>query len=137
MATFRLSFCDPFILDIIQLGVFSKEQALKKFAETDWDTYLTKMEGAKEGDIHYSPSLYFENTENKAGVEVSAVGKTGDNLFYIFYLAPVIKKKILGITYNSQGGDFDLQDQTKAQTLSAVTALLNEDYAALNTQFGK
>ncbi len=70
---FRASFCHPLQKDIIEFGVLSKEDILKKFEEIPWKEHLAKMKKVSESEVHFSPSFEIENIENRNGLSISAL----------------------------------------------------------------
>lgn len=135
---FRASFCDPFKMDIIELGDISKEGIIDKFEKTPWADFLLKMGSAKQDEIYYSPSLEIENKDTKHGLTISAVGAPANYEFYIFYKRPKNIKSFLGLKEKINGGyTSDKTGQTKQDVLDCLKALQNNDIEYLSDKIGK
>jgi hypothetical protein len=136
MAGFNLNFCDPLLDEPTPLGTFPKEEVLGVFSKIDWPAFIDKRNKAGDEDEYYSPSFQVENSTSKAALEASASGQPDNYKFYIIYFTPQIKKKLLGITVSEEGGDLlTLEGQPHQATVEIIKALLNEDYAFLNSRF--
>jgi hypothetical protein len=135
---FRASFCDPLEPVIMEMGVIGKEQILDTFQRVDWSEYLQKMEGVKESDIYFSPSLDVENIVSKQGITVSAVGSANDFEFYIFYKRPKAVKTLFGFREKVDDNYVtDISGQTEKDVLECLTALVDNNSAFLERKLGK
>ena len=127
----RASFCDPFSADILQLGEFDGEKIIETFESIDWPDYLKRMMSAKEGEIHYSPSLEVEKTEIRHGLSISAVGEPENYEFYIFYCRPKKVKSFFGLREKVTDKYLtDVTGQTRQDVIDCLNALIEN-----NTQF--
>lgn len=123
--SFRVSFCDPFKPDVIELGEIEKEKVIDSFQRTPWKKLLDEMDKRKESEIFYSPSLEIENTENKNGLCVSAIdGKE----WYIFFKRPKMVRKFFGLV-EKMDNDYttDITGQTEQDVIDCLNALLKND----------
>jgi hypothetical protein len=135
---FRVSFCDPFQKDIIELGIIPKDRILDKFEKTPWTDILRQMTMVKEAEVYYSPSLEIENTDNKHGLAISAVGNPDNFEFYIFYKRPKKVKSFFGlIEKTNESYTTDKTGQTKHDVLNCLNALLNNDTEFLANKIGQ
>jgi len=82
---FKVTICDPLIKEVIHQGAISKEGVLPAFRDFPWGDMLAKMRTAKEADIHFSPSIRFENTRDGHVFEISIVEDKKETVFYLFY----------------------------------------------------
>lgn len=129
MAVFNVNFCDPLKPDVTPLGTFSKEDVVQLFLKIDWNTWLAKRNTAPEEEIYYSPAIQVENPTDKAALEISVTGGTGNYSFYVLYFTPQVSKKILGITVSSSGGDLkDLGIKNAVEAKALLDALLDGNY---------
>lgn len=123
--SFRVSFCDPFKPDVIELGEIEKEKVIDSFQRTPWKKLLDEMDKRKESEIFYSPSLEIENTENKNGLCISAIdGKE----WYIFFKRPKMVRKFFGLV-EKMDNDYttDITGQTEQDVIDCLNALLKND----------
>ena len=133
---FRYSLCEPLNPNIIEKGSVNKGEIIKTFEEFPWNKYLTELINANENEIHYSPSLEFENKSNKNGITASAVGDPGNFEFYIFYKRPKKKKQLFGLIEKMDENYLsDLTGQTEKDVIDCLNALINEDSNFLENKF--
>ena len=132
MATYRYSICEPLNPQIIEKGAIDKELILNAFEEFPWSDHLEQMEGKKIDDIHYSPSLEFENLATRHGLCFSIVRKELEDEFYVFYKRPATLKSFFGLV-KKQVPDHvtDVAGQTREDALKILNAFLNDDTAYL------
>jgi hypothetical protein len=128
MVNYRWSVCLPDNPEVIEKGNISREDILTTFLEFSWTDYLRKMATMKEKDIHYSPSLEFENKDTRQGVTFSIVGDEFKNEFYIFYKRHKTVKSFFGL-FSREVDDHvsDITGQTKEDAIKFLTAFLNND----------
>jgi hypothetical protein len=128
MANYRWSICEPDQPTVIEKGLILKEDLMAAFENFPWMGYLRQMEGMKESDIHYSPSLEFENLDTKQDVVFSIAGNEVNNEFYVFYKRPKTIKTFFGLSKKEVDGYMtDITGQTKEDALHILTAFLNND----------
>jgi len=132
---FKLSFCDPFKKEIVELGDISEEKIIESFENIQWTDYLKRMENVNQSDIYYSPSFEIENKENKNGLSISAVGTPSAFEYYIFYRRPKIRKKLFGLM-NTMDENYltDVTGQTKKDALDCLNALKNNNLDFLDNK---
>ena len=58
---FRYSICDPLKSEPIEMGEIEKGKILDIVDRFPWTDLLDKMKGVDQSDIHFSPSIEFEN----------------------------------------------------------------------------
>lgn len=122
---FRVSFCDPFKPEIIEMGDIHKDKIMELFDKIPWTEYLAKMKTTKESEIHYSPSLEIKNTDNKNGLSVSAVDGTE---WYIFYKRPKLIKRFFGLSEKMNDNYLsEVQGQTEKNVRDCLAALIRND----------
>lgn len=123
---FNYGFHEPLNPNFVEKGTIDKKDIIKIFEDFPWNMYLTQIVNAKGNEIHYSPSLFFENTSNKHGIELSAVGNPNNYIFYIFYVRP-------------KNGDekyfSDALNQSKEDGIACLNALINGDLDFLEKKF--
>ena len=124
---FRASFCDPFKKDIIEMGPIQKGNIVETFESIQWSEFLQKMRVENEKNIYFSPSLEIENTDNKNGLSISAVGDPDNIEWYIFFKRPR-EVKLLGLFKRiNKNYITDITGQTKQDALDCLNALINND----------
>ena len=132
---FKLSFCDPFKPDIIELGDISAEKIIESFEKINWADYLLRMENVNQSEIYYSPSFEIENKENKNGLSISAVGSPENFEYYIFYKRPKMRKRFFGLM-NTMDENYlsDITGQTKKDALDCLNAMKNNNLDFLDNK---
>jgi hypothetical protein len=134
---FRYSICDPLKNEPIEMGEIEKEKILDILDRFPWADLLAKMKGAEERDIHFSPSVEFENKANRHGLTISIVGDEKENEFYIFFRRPKMVTKLFGVIKNLDDNfTSDRTGQTSTDVRDAVTALINDDLTTLEKRWG-
>lgn len=129
---FRYSICEPLNPEIIEKGDIAQEDIISTLSAFPWKEYLIEMNGAeKEEDIHYSPSLEFENKTTQQGMTISAVGDPNNFEFYIFY--KTFTKAAEG--EEDQKEIIYLTEQTEEQAIACLNALIKNDRKFLDTKF--
>lgn len=129
---FRHSICDPFEMHPIEMGDIEREKVMDVLNGFLWTELLDKMNETMEKDIHFSPSLEFENTTTRHGLSMSIVEDDSRQEFYIFYKRPKMVSTFLGLMTSMD--DHYLTERTGqsiADARDAVTALIGGDYATL------
>jgi len=134
---FRYSICDPLKKEPIEMGDIDKGKILDILDRFPWTDLLDKMNGARESDIHFSPSLEFENKTNRHGLSISIVEGEKGNEFYIFYKRPKTISKLFGLVKNLDDNFLsDRTGQTNNDVRDAVIALINDDITVLKKRWG-
>ena len=134
---FRYSICDPLKKDPIEMGEIEKEKILDIVDRFPWTDLLDKMNGASERDIHFSPSVEFENKRTRHGLAISIVEGENGNEFYIFYKRPKMVTKLFGLIKNMDDNyTSDRPGQTTKDVRDAVSALIMDDITTLEKRWG-
>ncbi|SHG63932.1 hypothetical protein SAMN04488109_1189 [Chryseolinea serpens] len=134
---FRYSICDPLKKDPIEMGAIGKEEILDILDRFPWTDLLDKMNGANESDIHFSPSLEFENASTRHGLSISVVEEGEGYEFYIFYKRPKMVTRLFGLVKNMDDNFLsDRTGQTTEDVRDAVTALITNDMETLESRWG-
>ena len=119
------------------MGDIDKAKILDILDRFPWTDLLDKMNGAKESDIHFSPSLEFENKASRHGLSISIIDDEKGNEFYIFYKRPKMVTKLFGLVKNLDENFLsDRTGQTSNDVRDAVTALINDDLTVLEKRWG-
>ncbi|WP_299702889.1 hypothetical protein [uncultured Pontibacter sp.] len=135
MKSFRHSFCDPFKPEIIELGDVETQEIVKRFEQLPWDEIIAKMAGVDDSEIHFSPSLEFEDKITKHGLSISGIGDKRLEEFYLFYKRPKKVKKLFGLI-EKDDPEFitDVTGQSKEDVIEALDALINGKYEFLDNK---
>ena len=134
---FRYSICDPLKKDPIEMGDIRKEEVLDVVDRFPWTDLLDKMNGAPESDIHFSPSLEFENASTRHGLSISIVEEEKGNEFCIFYKRPKTVTRLFGLMKTLDDNfTSDRFGQTREDVRDAVIALLANDVETLERRWG-
>jgi hypothetical protein len=134
MSAFRHSFCDPFKPDIIELGDIESQEIINKFEQLPWDEIMSRMGKAKESEIHFSPSLDFEDRTTKHGIAISGLGDKSLEEFYVFYKRPKKVKNFFGLT-SRDNPDYltEVTGQTKENVIGILEAFIQGEYELLDS----
>ena len=136
MGKFRYSICEPLNPKIIEKGEIRKDSIIQVFKEFPWNKYLEQITTANENDIHYSPSLEFENKLNSHGITASAVGEPNNFEFYVFYKRPKNKKHLFGLIEKLDKNYIsDILNQSEKDVIDCLNALINNDIDFLEDKF--
>ncbi|WP_181304013.1 hypothetical protein [Rufibacter sp. XAAS-G3-1] len=131
MQVFHYTFSSPLQAENIDLGTIEGERMVSYFLDYPWADWLLKMEGVKEGDIYFSPTLNFENKETKQKILVSAVGDRAGFVFYVFYQRPIMVNHFFGLRQKyKEDHTTEVLHQSKEKT-----ALLVEAFAKGNNTY--
>jgi hypothetical protein len=134
---FRYSICDPLKSEPIEMGEIEKGKILDIVDRFPWTDLLDKMKRVKESDIHFSPSVEFENKANRHGLSISIVEDEKGNEFYIFFKRPKMVTKLFGLIKNMDDNfTSNRTGQTSTDVRDAVTALINDDLTTLERRWG-
>ncbi|MDR6763574.1 hypothetical protein J2Y38_003795 [Flavobacterium sp. 2755] len=134
MSQFRYSICEPTNPNIIEKGKIDSSEILELINNFPWKKYLQEMENTK--DPYYSPSLEFENLNNKNGLSISAVGTSEKFEFYVFFKRPKMQKTWFGLIEKLNNNyTSELLDQNEEKTIEIVKALVNDDLNFLERKF--
>lgn len=121
---FKFSICDPLIKDVIKKGAIPEEGVLPAFRDFPWGDMLAKMRTAKEEDIHFSPSIRFENTRDGRVFEISIVEDKKETVFYLFYRESA-----------DDSAPSELLDQTASSTADILGEFAAGHYDQVDEQF--
>ena len=129
MSNFRYSICEPKNPKVIEKG-----KIMQIFENFPCNLYLKEMENAQTNC--YSPSIEFENLNNKNGLAISAVGTPEKYEFYVFFKRPKLQKTWFGLS-EKMNTDFtsELLDLTKEKTIEIVKALMDNNLNYLESKF--
>lgn len=134
---FRYSICDPLKSNPIEMGEIEREKILDIVDRFPWTDLLDKMNGANERDIHFSPSVEFENKQTRHGLAISIVLSEKGNEFYIFYKRPKMVRKLFGLVKRMDDNyTSDRTGQTDADVRDAIGALITDDMITLEKRWG-
>jgi len=134
MSNFRYSICEPKNPKVIEKGKIDSSEIMQIFENFPWNLHLKEMENAQTN--YYSPSIEFENLNNKNGLAISAVGTPEKYEFYVFFKRPKLQKKWFGLS-EKMNTDFtsELLDLTKEKTIEIVKALMDNNLNYLESKF--
>lgn len=136
MSNFRYSICEPANPKIIEKGKIDSSEIMTIFKTFPWKLKLEEAERLK--DVYFSPSLEFENLNNKNGLAFSAVGKPDNFEFYIFFKRPKTKKTWLGLSSKlDQNYLSELWDQNENNAIEILKALIDNNLSFLEEKFSK
>ncbi len=133
MARFRHSFCSPFSSEIEELGDIEENELIDKFNKIPWDGIIQKMSTMSESEIHYSPSIEFEDKSTKHGLTMSGVGDKNLEEFYVFYKRPKRVKRFFGLfEHDNPNYLTDVLGQTRQNVVELINALIEKNYQLLD-----
>lgn len=118
------------------MGEIDKSKILDVLERFPWNDLIDKMNNAVDQEIHFSPSLEFENTTNRHGLSISIIDEDNANEFYIFYKRPKLIKKLFGLIRNMDDNYLsDRPGQTISDVRDAVNALIANDLPTLEKRW--
>lgn len=133
MNNYYYTICEPLNPEIVDKGDVAKENIIQTFEQFPWIHYLKQMEGKKDSEVYYSPSLEIMNKVTRHGLSISIVGDELKNEFFVFYKRPALVKSLFGlIKRNVDDHLTDITGQTKDDVLKILREYINENYAWLN-----
>lgn len=119
------------------MGEIAKEKILEVVDKFPWTELLTKLNEAEDHDIHFSPSLEFENVQTRHGLAISIVDGENGNEFYIFYRRPKEIVKLFGLLKSMDNNyTSERMGQSSADVRDAVSALIKDDLTTLEKRWG-
>ena len=131
---FRYSICDPFEKEPIEMGEIEKNEITDVLDRVPWTNLIEKIHEAGDSNVHFSPSIEFENKSNMHGLTISIVA---DGDFYIFYKRPKLVSKLFGIIkVKNDHFTTEKTGQSIKDVKEAVTALINDDLLTLERRWG-
>lgn len=134
---FKYSICDPLKKEPIEMGDIDQGQIISILDRFPWAAMLEKMNGVSGDQIHFSPSIEFENKTSRHGLSISIVDGEHGNEFYIFYKRPKTIVKLFGlIKRHDDNYVSDRTGQTIDDVRAAVTALIHNDLGTLDRRWG-
>ena len=118
------------------MGEIEKEKILDILDRFPWTELLNKMNGVRESEIHFSPSLEFENKVNRHGICISIVEDDGSE-FYISFKRPKMVTRMFGLTKDIDYNFISARTgQTYQDVRDALTALISDDLVTLEKRWG-
>lgn len=119
------------------MGEIGREKILDIVDRFPWTDLLDKMNAANESDIHFSPSVEFENKQTRHGLAISIVESERGNEFYIFYKRPKMVTNLFGLVKRMDDNyTSDRTGQTSNDVRDAVRALVMDDMMTLERRWG-
>lgn len=131
---YRYSICDPLKPEPIEMGAINKDEIIEILNSVPWVELLNSMDNVDKDDIHFSPSIEFENQTNRHGITISMIDESE---YYVFYKRPKLVSKFFGLTkYMDENYISDRTRQTIENSKQAVIALINDDFVTLERKWG-
>lgn len=131
---FRYSICDPFKKAPIEMGEIEKGEIIEVLDRFPFTDLLEKIEKARESEVHFSPSIEFENKSSMHGITISIVDHDD---FYIFYKRPKLVSRLFGlIRIKNDNFITEKTEQSPKDVKEAVTALINDGLSTLEKMWG-
>ena len=134
---YKWSICDPLIEDVIEKGDIHKDDIIDTFTNFPWQEMLNKLEGAREEEVCYSPSLEFRDEISGRGITFSAVKEGAGYCFYVFFKRPEVVSKLFGLR-KVEDPDYvsDILDQSTESSLELLSKFVSGNYEELRLKFG-
>ncbi|ALI99986.1 hypothetical protein [Rufibacter tibetensis] len=131
---FHYFFSSPIQAKDIDLGTIEGEKILPLFQAYPWRDWLQRMKEMEQGEIHFSPTLNFENKHSHQKMLVSALENGQEIMFYVFYQRPKTVKRLLGL-WHKHKNDYttELLDKSPEQTAQLLEAFVNGNYDFLES----
>lgn len=129
---YKITFCDPFMSRLTDLGMCEPLQVVEKFESINWSDHLGHMKNAGNLRAYLSPSFCVENTELNQGIEIWAMGDKDKPEWYIFYSRPQTVSSWFGFkkTFREQYTT-EITRQRKENVIRCLQAFVNNDFEFL------
>ena len=116
------------------MGSIEKDKIIDVLDKFPWTELLSKMDGAKENEVHFAPSIEFENKNTRHGLCISIIDLDD---FYIFYKRPKLVSMMFGLI-KRMNKDFlsERSGQRIKDVKEAVQALITDDIKTLEARWG-
>ena len=121
---FRWTVSDPLVDHAIDRGRIPSESVLPAFGDFPWGAMLAKMEGAREEEIHFPPSVGFTNLEDSHSLEIVIADDEKEPLFHLFYDETA-----------DESSRLQLLDQTPENTTEILIKFVDGDYSRVRAYF--
>src|SRR5262245_40569186 len=121
---FKWTVCDPVVDHAIDKGVLSAEEVLSAFGDYPWGEMVAKMEGLKEEDICFPPSVGFTNVDDSHSLEIVLFADEKDVVFQLFYEESA-----------DESSRLELWDQTPEVTTRILADFVAGDYDRVRARF--
>ena len=121
---FKWTTYDPLVDHVIDKGTIPPESVLPAFGDFPWGAMLAKMEGVKEEDIYFPPSVGFTSLADSHSLEIVIVVDEKEALFDLFY------DETADESYR-----FELLDQTPEVTTEILAQFVASDYPRVRAHF--
>ena len=121
---FRWTICDPLVEHAIDKGKIARDAVLPAFRDFPWGAMLAKMDGRKEEEIHFPPSVGFTNLDDAHSLEIVLIGDEGETVFYLFYDESADEVSRL-----------QLLDQTPEVTVEILADFVDANYDRVRARF--
>ena len=133
---FRHTICDPLQPNILKVGKVKRSRLVELFEAHPWEVELAKTLGVSEEEVHYAPSIEFENVVTNRGMVVSAVGEPDDHRFHVFYKRPKERRLLFGLIKQiDREYTTELQDRSREETKVLLQALVERNWILLEEKF--
>ena len=121
---FKWTVYDPLVDHVIDKGTIPPESVLPAFGSFPWGAMLAKMEGVKEEDIYFPPSVGFTSLADSHSLEIVIVVDEKEALFDLFY------DETADESYR-----FELLDQTPEVTTEILAEFAGGKYDRVRARF--
>ena len=133
---FRHTICDPLQPAVIKAGKVKRSRLVEIFEAHPWATELAKTVGVPEEELHFAPSIEFENLVTNRGMVISAVGDPDDHRFHVFYKRPQERRLLFGLIKQiDREYTTELLDRSREETRTLLQALVERDWTFLDEKF--
>ena len=133
---FRHTICDPLQPAIIKRGKVKRDRLVALFEAHPWQTELAKLNGVPDEEIHYSPSIEFENVVTGRGMVLSAIGEPDDHRFHVFYKRPKERRLLFGLIKQiDREFTTELLDLSREEARTLLQALVDRNWTLLEEKF--
>lgn len=135
---YKYSICHPNKYEIeYPEQILSSEQVREKAITYPWKSELQKMKMMKSSEIHYNPSLDFNNLKDNYSFCLTVEGEPEDYSFSVWYNRPILKKVLFG--WLGEKEKFEVIDKwfTREDSFKLLDQFLAKDYQFIEKEMNK
>lgn len=126
---YKLSFCDPFVPMLTELGDFPPEKVIDQFEEIQWTEHLYQMRRASEWREYFSPSFCVVNPDLKQELECCVIDKENEQEWFIFYKRPETVRTWMGLRKEYRENHIsNVTGQKREDVVRCLQAFVRNDF---------
>lgn len=126
---YRLTFCDPFVPKLTDLGQFPPEKVVDQFEEIEWSNHLNNLRNAGPWRDYFSPSFSIVHPLLRHELECCVVDNHDDHEWFIFYKRPETVRSWFGLRKQyREAHTSNVCGQKKEDVIRCLQAFVRNDF---------